>query len=123
MELNQITGTIIDAAIEIHQALGPGLLEEVYKQCLRAELTYRKLGVRAEVPLPVYYKDVSIDLGYRIDLLVQEQVVVELKAVSELAPIHKAQLFTYMKLAEKPFGLLLNFNTRLMKQGIVRVRL
>ena len=123
MDINDISGVIVDAALEVHQALGPGLLEEVYKKCLKAELQYRKLKVLSEVGLPVVYKDLSLDLGYRIDLLVEDLVIVELKAVYQLNPVHRAQLYTYLKLSDKPLGLLLNFNTRLMKDGIVRVRL
>ncbi len=123
MELNELTGTIVDAAFEVHQTLGPGLLEEVYKKCLKAELQYRKLKVLSEVGLPVFYKDLSLDLGYRLDLLVEDRVIVELKAVYLLHPVHRAQLYTYLKLSDKPLGLLFNFNTRLMKDGIVRVRI
>ena len=122
MELNEITGLIVDAAIEVHSGLGPGLLEEAYKQCLCEELLLRGLKVQTEVGLPVRYKSTIVDVGYRVDLVVEHSVFVELKAVHQLAPIHQAQLFTYLKLADKPLGQLLNFNVRLMKNGIVRIK-
>ncbi len=121
MEIDLLTDKIIDAAMEVHQMLGPGLLEEVYKQCLKTELGYRNLEVLSEVPLPVYYKDLTMDIGYRLDLIVEDRVIVEIKAVSRLLPVHRAQLYTYLKLTDKFVGLLLNFNTRLLKEGITRV--
>ena len=121
MELNEISGAIVDSALEEHIALGPGLLEEVYKKCLKAELLSRGVKVLSEVGLPVRYKNISVDLGYRIDLLVENLVIVELKSVQQITSIHKAQLFTHIKPANKPLGLLLNFNSRLMKEGILRV--
>jgi GxxExxY protein len=98
MEINEITGQIIDAAIKVHSALGPGLLESAYEACLMHELNKRGLAVRNQVPLPVKYEDVVIEVGYRIDLLVAESVIVELKSVDVVVPIHKAQLLSYLKL-------------------------
>ena len=121
MELNEITGKIIDAAVKVHIALGPGLFEEVYKRCLAIEIKKRNLQVQSEVFLPVIYDNQVIEMGYRLDLLVESVVVVELKAVAALAPIHKSQLLTYLKLANKRLGLLINFNVPLLPQGIVRL--
>lgn len=122
MELNDISGNIVDAAIHVHMRLGPGLFEQVYKQCLIIELKKRKLDVRAEVFLPILYDDQLIDVGYRLDLLVESAVTVELKSVSAIAPIHKAQLLTYLKLSQKKLGLLINFNVPTLPEGrIVRL--
>lgn len=121
MILNEISAAIVDSAIEVHNALGPGLMENVYQECLRYELQQRGLKVFREVGLPVQYKGTCIDMGYRIDLLVEDSVIVELKAVHALMAIHKAQLFTYLKLSGKELGLLLNFNSKLIKDGIVRL--
>ena len=121
MEINDITGQIIDAAIKVHSALGPGLLESAYEACLMYELTKRGLAVRNQVPLPVKYEDVIIEVGYRIDLLVAELVIVELKSVDDVAPIHQAQLLSYLKLSGKKIGLLINFNVELLKHGITRL--
>ena len=121
MEINDITGHIIDAAIKVHSALGPGLLESAYEACLMYELNKRGLVVRNQVPLPVKYEDVIIEVGYRIDLLVAESVIVELKSVDDVAPIHKAQLLSYLKLSGKKIGLLSNFNVELLKHGITRL--
>lgn len=106
----------------VHSALGPGLLESTYKACLAYELRKRGLGVLEEVALPVVYDAQRLEIGYRIDLLVQDSVVVEVKSVEAIAPIHKAQLLSYLKLSTKPLGLLLNFNIILMKRDIVRMR-
>ena len=121
MEINDITGKIVDAAVHVHMNLGPGLFEEVYKQCLIIELEKRGLQVRSEVFLPIVYECKLIDMGYRLDLLVESQVIVELKAVNSIAPIHKAQLLTYLKLAQKKLGLLINFNVPTLPEGIVRL--
>ena len=121
MKLNELSGAIINAAMQVHSALGPGLLEESYKKCLAYELTQRGFQVATEVELPVVYKAVTVDLGYRIDLLVEATIIVELKAVQQLAPIHRAQLLAYLKLSRKPLGLLLNFNTLHLKDGIERL--
>lgn len=119
--LDRITGSIIGAAIEVHRALGPGLLESAYEACLSYELLDRGLGVERQRPMPVSYRGVQIDVGYRMDLLVEEAVVVELKAVDRLLPIHKAQLLSYLKLADLRLGLLINFNVKVLKDGIRRL--
>lgn len=121
MQLNEITGQIVDAAIKVHNALGPGLLESAYEACLVYELGKRGLVVRNQVPLPVQYEEIMIEVGYRIDLLVAETVIVELKSVDKVAPIHKAQLLSYLKLSGKKVGLLINFNVELLKHGITRM--
>jgi GxxExxY protein len=121
MEINDITGQVVDAAIKVHSTLGPGLLESAYEACLIYELNKRGLAVRNQVPLPVQYEKIVIEVGYRIDLLVAESVIVELKSVDEIAPIHKAQLLSYLKLSGKKIGLLINFNVRLLKDGITRM--
>ena len=121
MELNDITGQIVDAAIKVHTSLGPGLLESTYEACLIYELRKRGLIAKSQVPLPVRYEEVHIEVGYRIDLLVEETVIVELKSVDQIAPIHKAQLLSYLKLSGKKIGLLINFNVELLKNGITRL--
>lgn len=120
-ELNKLSGIIIDAAMEVHREFGPGLLERVYEAALAKELVSRGHSVCRQVPEPVFYKGERLDdEGYRIDLLVDESVVVELKTVAELLPLHEAQLHTYMKLSKKCLGLLINFNVMLLKDGIKR---
>jgi len=114
------TSPIIGAAIEVHRHLGPGLLESAYEQCLCLELHLRGLPFKCQVDLSVSYKGLKLDCGYKIDLIVCEEVVVELKAVERILPVHEAQLLTYMKLAAKPVGLLINFNVPLLTQGIIR---
>lgn len=121
MEPNEISHKIIGAACKVHSALGPGLLEETYKKCLKHQLIKDGLKALSEVTLPVLYDGVSIDIGYRLDLLVEDAIIVELKSVESLAPIHKMQLLTYLKLSTKHLGLLLNFNVARLKQGIVRM--
>jgi len=116
MKLNDISGQIIDAAMKVHSALGPGLLESAYEACLIHELRKRELKVLSQVTLPVVYDDVEIDVGYRLDVLVENAVIVELKAVERLLPIHEAQLLSYLKL-----GLLLNFHVLHLKDGIKRM--
>jgi GxxExxY protein len=120
MKANEATEQIIASAIEVHRALGPGLLESAYEACLVYELTQRGLYFQRQSPLPVVYKDVVIDCGYRLDLLVDRQIVVELKAIDRIAPIHEAQLLSYLKLSGCQIGLLINFNVRLLKEGIRR---
>jgi GxxExxY protein len=120
-ERDPLTALIIGGAIEVHKVLGPGLLENAYEECLAIELTERGLAVARQVPIPVFYKGHRVDLGYRIDLLVNETVIVELKAIAELLPVHEAQLLTYLKLASKRVGLLLNFHTAYLRNGIVRL--
>jgi GxxExxY protein len=121
MEFDPISKQVLQAALKVHSELGPGLFEEVYKVCLRHELNKAGLKVLPEVGLPVTYDGVELEVGYRIDLLVEDVLIVELKSVERLAAIHKAQLLTYLKLARKEVGLLLNFNTDHLRQGIVRV--
>jgi GxxExxY protein len=120
-ELNKITEAIIGAAIEVHRALGPGLLESAYVTCLVYELRERGLKVLQEVPLPLVYKEVKLDCGYRLDLVVNDAVIVEVKSVESLAPIHEAQLLSYLKLADCKVGLLINFNVKMLKHGIKRL--
>jgi GxxExxY protein len=114
----ELASEVIAAAIEVHKALGPGLLETAYQQCLAHELTLRGISFQKECSLPVDYKGVHLDCGYRIDFLVEDQVVLELKSVEALRPIHEAQLLTYLKLANKQQGFLMNFNEKLLKKGI-----
>ena len=120
-EFDQVSKQVLDAAMKVHSALGPGLFEEVYKVCLKYQLQKEKLKVFSEVGLPVTYDGVQLELGYRIDLLVQDSLIVELKSVQKIAPVHRAQLLTYLKLARKPVGLLLNFTSKHLKDGIIRV--
>ncbi len=118
--VNKITEQIIGSAIEVHRHLGPGLLESTYEACLKYELTERGLKVEAQKALPVVYKDIQLEQGYRIDLLVENSVVVELKAVEQITAVHEAQILTYLKLSGNTIGLLLNFNTKLLKDGLRR---
>ena len=115
-----LTERVIGAAIEVHRALGPGLLESAYEECLCHEFHLQGISFERQRPLPVEYKGVRLDCGYRIDLLVDGKLVVELKSIEQLLPIHEAQVLTYMKLARVPTGLLINFNVPLLKQGIKR---
>ena len=119
--LDLITESVIGAAIEVHRALGPGLLESAYEACLAFELRERGREVVQQQPLPLVYKGVALDCGYRLDLLVDSLVVVELKAVDRLDPIHQAQLLSYLKLSGHKVGLLINFNVRVLKNGIRRM--
>jgi GxxExxY protein len=120
MEPNKITEQIIDAAIEVHRALGPGLLESAYEECLCHELRLRGVAFERQRPLPVEYKRTKLDCGYRLDLLVAGAVVVEIKAVDSIMPIHEAQLLTYLKVGGWKLGLLINFNVPVLKDGIRR---
>jgi len=120
MELNKLTEQVIGAAIEVHKALGPGLLESTYEECLCRELNLRNIFFERQKPLPVEYKGLKLDCGYRLDLLVTEEVVVEIKAVSSLESIHEAQLLTYLKLGGWRLGLLINFNVSVLRNGIRR---
>jgi GxxExxY protein len=121
LELNEISGRVITCALKVHTAIGPGVLESVYQTCLLHELQKAGLSVHAQVALPVEYDRLRLDSGYRLDLLVANAVIVELKCVETLLPIHKAQLLTYLRLANKPLGLLLNFNVVHLREGIKRV--
>ena len=116
----ELTREIIGAAIEVHRSLGPGLLESAYQVCLEREFNLRELLFEKEKPLPVEYKGIRLDCGYRLDFLVADQVVVELKAVEEVHPVHEAQLLTYLKLTGCKVGLLINFNVPILKKGIMR---
>jgi GxxExxY protein len=120
MELSNITSAIIAAAIEVHKELGPGLLESAYEECLAYELSAIGLNVQRQKAVPVVYKDIKLDMGYRIDILVENAVVIELKTVDAFNPVHEAQILTYMKFSNKRVGLLLNFNVTLLKNGIKR---
>jgi GxxExxY protein len=121
MEMNDLTYKIIGCVYKVHSELGPGLLESTYEICLEHELLKTGHRVERQMVLPVIYDDIKLDAGYRIDLLVNQQVVLELKAVDELAPIHQAQVMTYLKLSGLKVGLLLNFNVKDMKRGIKRI--
>ncbi len=120
MELNRITEEIIGASIEVHRALGPGLLESAYEECLAHEMGLHGLGFDRQMPLPVTYKGVNLDCGYRLDFLVEKSVLLELEAVERIEPIHEAQLLTYLKLGSWKLGLLINFNVPVLKDGIRR---
>lgn len=119
--MKEITEKIIGAAIEVHKTIGPGLLESAYEECLAHEMRLRGLNFERQVPLPVVYKGVNLDCGYRLDFLVERVVVLELKAVDAVEPIHEAQWLTYLKLGGWKLGLLLNFNVPVLKDGIKRV--
>jgi len=121
MEINEVSGQVVDAAMKVHSALGPGLLESAYEACLAHELRGRNFRVRTQVELPIHYDGVLIDIGYRIDMLVEDAVVVELKAVERLMPIHEAQLLSYLKLGGQKVGLLINFNVLHLRDGLKRM--
>lgn len=122
MDINELTSGIISAAMTVHKSLGPGLLESVYQECLSIELQSMGFQVQGEVPVPVIYRGNKISPdGFRIDLVVEDTVIVELKSVEEVKPVHKKQLLTYLRLMGKPVGLLINFNEVLLKQGITRI--
>jgi len=121
MELNEISGKIIDLAMKVHTALGPGLLESTYEACLIHELKKAGLKVLSQVALPVNYDGVTIELGYRIDLLVEDLIIVELKSVEKITPVHQAQLMSYLKLSGNRLGLLINFNVLHLRDGIKRI--
>ncbi|MDF5708610.1 MAG: GxxExxY protein [Nostoc sp. S4] len=120
-EINQISGAVVDAAYMVHTSLGPGLLESVYETVMDFELRRRKLRVQRQVVIPVVYEGVVLEEGFRADLIVEDKVIVELKSVESLHPVHKKQLITYLRLADKRVGLLINFNVSLIKDGISRV--
>ena len=122
MELNQLSSNIIKAAIRIHKELGPGLLESVYQACMQLELKHMGIAVECEKRFPIVYRDQEIsDKGFRLDLLVEDTIIVELKSVKMIKDIHKKQLLTYLRLTRKPLGLLINFNEALLKNGITRI--
>lgn len=120
MQFEELTRKIIGASIEVHKSLGPGLLESAYEECLFYELTQHGLKVERQKPVPVIYKEIKLDYGYRIDLLVEDTVIVELKSIDTFAPVHEAQILTYMKFANKKIGLLINFNVTVLKNGLKR---
>jgi GxxExxY protein len=120
-EVNAVTGQMVDSAMEVHRVLGPGLLESVYEACLAREISNRGLKFERQFPVAVVYKNEKLDIGFRIDLFVENCVVVELKVVDEILPIHETQILTYLKLTENRVGLILNFNVRWMKNGIQRI--
>lgn len=120
MLYDKITKNIIGAAIEVHKTLGPGLLESAYQECLFFELKNIGYSVKKEISLPISYKDIKLDHGYRIDLLVEDKIIIELKTVEKFTDVHTAQVLTYLKLGGYPIGLLLNFHTKLLKNGIKR---
>ena len=119
--IDEIAAVVVDASFKVHQELGPGLLESAYEACLAYELTKRGLVVEKQKAQPVFYDGITIDVGYRMDLLVNDCVVIELKAVEQIIPIHQAQLMTYLKLSNKPLGFLINFNTTYFKSSIKRI--
>ena len=121
MTENAITGEIVDAAFKVHTTLGPGLLESVYEAALAWELEKRGLRITRQQGIPVIYEEVQIHTGFFADLVVEEQIIVEIKAVDAIAPVHRKQLLTYLKLTDKRLGLLINFNVALIKDGIVRM--
>ena len=118
MEFDNLSNRVIGCAIEVHQHLGPGLLETAYEQCLAHELNRNGINFQLQYPQPVQYKDIRLDCGYRIDILVENDLIVELKSVDEMKGIHQAQLLTYMKLSGVKIGLLINFNVTVLKDGI-----
>jgi GxxExxY protein len=119
--LNEKTGIIVDAAMRVHSELGPGLLESAYQACLACELRARGLQVETEVHLPIRYKSVQLEAAYRIDLLVEDAIIVETKTVSQFAPVHEAQLLSYLKLSDRRVGLLINFHALRLRDGIKRI--
>ena len=121
MDINELSSRIIGAAIEVHKALGPGLLESAYEECLSHEFSFRNFSFERQKSLPLIYKGKKLDCGYRLDLVVENAIILELKSCEKIEPIHKAQLLTYLKLSGLHLGLVLNFNTTVMRDGIVRI--
>ena len=121
MEINAVTGAVVDSAMKVHTELGAGLLEHVYEACLKHELEKRGLRVKSQLAVPVAYDGLTFDIGFRVDILVEDAVVVELKAVEKVLPVHSAQLLTCLKLLRKPVGLLVNFNVPHLRDGITRL--
>ena len=120
--LRELTGEIVDAGLKVHRALGPGLLESAYEHCLAFELSSRGLDVERQVAMPIVYRGVRMDAVYRLDLVVRKEVIVEVKAVEAISPLHEAQLLTYLRLSDLLIGYLLNFNVKLFKDGVRRLR-
>ncbi len=121
MKFDELSNQVIGCALEVHRNLGPGLLESTYEQCLAYELRTASIPFKLQHPLPVEYKSINLDCGYRIDVLVDDTIILELKSVDKILPIHQAQLLTYMKLANISTGLLINFNVKYLKDGIKRM--
>jgi GxxExxY protein len=121
MDINDLTGKVIGAAIEVHNALGPGLLESAYEECFCYELSNRNIPFERQKELPIVYKGVTLDCGYRLDVLIPDKLIIELKSCENIQPIHSAQLLTYLKLTGIKVGLLINFNVPVLKDGIVRI--
>jgi len=121
MDFDELSGKVIGCALEVHKYLGPGLLESTYEQCLAHEMKLTEMSFKIQHPLPVEYKGIKLDCGYRIDLFIENSLIVELKSVDKVLPIHQAQLLTYMKLANIGIGLLINFNVQYLKSGIKRM--
>lgn len=121
MELNEVSGQVLRAAIKVHAALGPGLLESAYRTCLRHELLKHGLRAETESVLPIEYDGLRIDVGYRLDLVVEDAVIVELKTVTKLLPVHQAQLLSYLRLSQRRVGLLINFNVYRLRDGVKRM--
>ena len=119
--LNLLTEKIIGCAIEVHKGIGPGLLESAYEECLCFELSQNRLVFERQVPLPVIYKGVNLDCGYRLDLIVEGAIILEIKAVDKIIPIHEAQLLSYLRMLDKRIGLILNFHSTILKNGIKRI--
>ncbi len=122
-ELDEIASKVVDAAYKIHKTLGSGLLENAYELCLTHEISQRGLKVQRQVPVPLVYEGVEIPVGFRIDLLVEDRVILEIKAVESLLPVHEAQILTYLKLSHRRLGFLINFNVLIFKKGIKRIAL
>ena len=120
MKFDELSNKVLGCALEVHRELGPGLLESAYEQCLAYELNRAKVPFKLQVGLPVEYKQIKLDCGYRMDLLVDDRLIVELKSVDQLLKVHEAQILTYMKLAKVRVGLLMNFNVELLRKGIKR---
>ncbi len=121
LELEELSRTLVDSAFKVHQTLGPGLLESVYEDCLCVELEQRGIGYEVQAPVPLVYEGVRIEAGLRLDLVVEKSIILEIKAVEKLLPIHKSQLLTYLKLSDLRLGLLINFNVAMFKEGVRRV--
>ncbi len=121
MDINQLSSKIIGAAIEVHRILGPGLLESAYEECICYELELRRIKFERQKALPIIYKGKRLDCGYRLDIVIDNKIITELKSIEKIEPIHKAQLLSYLKLSGQKLGLLLNFNVSVMKDGIVRL--
>jgi GxxExxY protein len=120
MKFEEITKTVIGKAIEVHRHLGPGLLESAYEECLAYELELAEIPFKRQIGVPVKYKEITLDKGYRIDILANNELVIEIKSVEGLTDVHEAQILTYMKFSEKKIGLLINFNVKMLKQGVKR---